>query len=218
MVVSAAAADHRQWVFLMLTLASSGTFLHTGLKLPYYVFFGEDAGIRTGEAPRNMLVAMGLAALACVVIGVFPGALYSALPFGAPYTPYTAHHVVSTLGILAFTALGFFALRRHLDPKATISLDTDWVYRRGAGVFMRSIARPVSWIDDVVGEVYEWVMRGPVLGVAQLCRKADSRVIDGAFDGLGTRTLSLSSALRVLQSGQVHHYAVALIILGLALQ
>ena len=43
MVVSAAGESHRAAIFLTLTLASAGTFLHTGLKLPYYMFFGVTA-------------------------------------------------------------------------------------------------------------------------------------------------------------------------------
>src|SRR5262245_11998546 len=62
MVVAAAGQDHRAWVVLALTMASSGTFLHTGLKLPYYMFFGTDRKLEAREPPRNMLVAMGIAA------------------------------------------------------------------------------------------------------------------------------------------------------------
>src|SRR5436309_2682275 len=160
MVVSAAGESHRAAIFLLLTLASSGTFLHTGLKLPYYMFFGTDralppqragvrvagpdlppqrAGVRVGgpgvrahEPPWNMLVAMGGAAVACVLIGVLPAVLYSQLPFPVEYMPYTARHVTSTLGLLGFTALGFFLMLKQLDPEPVISLDTDWFYRRGA--------------------------------------------------------------------------------------
>jgi multicomponent Na+:H+ antiporter subunit D len=81
MVVSSASETHRAAIFLLLTLASAGTFLHTGLKLPYYMFFGRDRGPRGQEPPANMLVAMGLAAAACILIGVFPALLYSHLPF-----------------------------------------------------------------------------------------------------------------------------------------
>ncbi len=58
---------------LALTMASSGTFLHTGLKLPYYMFYGTDRGLAAREPPGNMLVAMGMAAALCIAIGVFPG-------------------------------------------------------------------------------------------------------------------------------------------------
>src|SRR5512134_2301233 len=58
MVVSAAGESHLAPIFLLLTLASSGTFLHTGLKLPYYMFFGkQDASRRGQEPPANMLFA-----------------------------------------------------------------------------------------------------------------------------------------------------------------
>jgi multicomponent Na+:H+ antiporter subunit D len=218
MVVTAAAEDHRQWIFLILTLASAGTFLHTGLKLPYYMFFGKDAGIRTGEAPRNMLVAMGMLAALCILIGLAPGILYSLLPFETEYVPYTAFHVVSTLGILGFTALGFFLLLKLLNPTPTISLDTDWFYRKGAKAFVRLVARPLTWIDEnVVGQAYEWIVRVPVLGVAQLFRKADTHVVDGTVHALGSGTLALSGVIRVLQSGQIHHYAIVLAFGALAL-
>src|SRR5262249_12464635 len=107
MVVSAAGESHRAAIYLLLTLASSGTFLHTGLTLPYYMFFGRDHGLRAEEPPRNMLVAMGLAAVACVIIGVLPVVLYSQLPYRVDYIPYTVRHVTATFGLLGFTALGF---------------------------------------------------------------------------------------------------------------
>ncbi len=136
MVVSAAGESHRAAIFLTLTLASAGTFLHTGLKLPYYMFFGRDRGLAAHEPPSNMLVAMGLAAAACIIIGVFPALLYAQLPYDVEYAPYTVRHVLATLGLLSFTALGFFALLAHLDPEPTISLDTDWFYRRGLSTAM----------------------------------------------------------------------------------
>src|SRR5207237_4491926 len=100
MVIAAAGEEHRAAIFLLLTLASAGTFLHTGLKLPYYMFFGKDSGQRGQEPPRNMLVAMGLAAAACILIGVFPGLLYDRLPNPVHFVPYTLQHVTSTLGML----------------------------------------------------------------------------------------------------------------------
>ena len=116
MVVSAAGESHRAGIFLVLTLASAGTFLHTGLKLPYYMFFGRDRGLAAHEPPSNMLVAMGLAAAACIVIGVFPGLLYSQLPFHVEYAPYTVRHVLSTLGVLELH--GARVLRPAVPPRS----------------------------------------------------------------------------------------------------
>src|SRR2546427_2883331 len=179
MVIAAAGESHRAAIFLLLTLASSGTFLHTGLKLPYYMFFGQDRGLRGQEPPANMLVAMGLTAAACVLIGVFPALLYRHLPNGVDFVPYTLQHVTSTLGMLAFTAWGFFLLLKHLDPVPTISLDTDWFYRRGASALGTLVRGPLARLEyGFVGEIYEFVVRRPVLGAANFFRDLDSYVVD----------------------------------------
>ena len=192
----------------MLTLASAGTFLHTGLKLPYYMFFGRDSGLRAKEPPRNMLVAMGLAAVACVLIGVFPGLLYEHLPNPTEYVPYTLVHVTNTLGMLAFTALGFVLLLKHLDPEPTISLDTDWFYRRGStGVtLVQGLLGRLEY--RFVGEIYEFLIRRPVLGGANLFSKLDSLVVDSALVGLGRSTQTLSQVLKRAGSGHIQHYGL----------
>lgn len=209
MVVSAAAEADLPAVFLMLTLASAGTFLHTGLKLPYYMFFGKDSGLRAQDPPANMLMAMGLAALACVVIGVFPGLLYRHLPNLLEYAPYTLAHVTSTLGMLAFTALGFFLLLKHLDPEPKISLDTDWFYRRGARRLSALVDKPLARLEyDFIGQIYKFVIRRPVLGVAAVLRQFDTLVVDGAAVGTGSATRSLSGVLKKLMSGHVQQYGL----------
>ncbi len=223
MVIAAAGEVHRPVIFLMLTLASAGTFLHTGLKLPYYMFFGKDSGRRSQEPPRNMLVAMGLAAAACVLIGVFPGLLYERLPNPVDFVPYTLQHVTSTLGMLGFTALGFFLLLKHLDPEPTISLDTDWFYRRGSAGVMELVQGPLARLEfGFVGEIYEFVIRRPVLGAANLFRKLDSFVVDSAIVGVGRSTQTLSQVLRTMVSGNAQHYGLImaagiLILLALAI-
>jgi multicomponent Na+:H+ antiporter subunit D len=214
MIVSAAGEEHLTWIFLALTLASAGTFLHTGLKLPYYMFFGKDSGLRAKEPPTNMLVAMGLAATACVVIGLFPSLLYQHLPHQPTesfkeYAPYTLQHVTSTLGMLAFTALGFFLLLKHLDPEPKISLDTDWFYRRGSKVFVKSIQQPLARFEnDSMGKVSDSVMRRFVLGVSGLLRTFDTHIVDFAVVGVGRLTQSLSRIMRTTMSGNAQHYAL----------
>jgi multicomponent Na+:H+ antiporter subunit D len=130
MVVEAAALDGRAWVWLLLSMASAGTFLHTGLKLPWFTFFGPDRGLKPREAPLNMLIAMGIAAFLCVFIGVFPEWLYAMMPAPVDYHAYTVGHVLWELQLLLFTGVGFFLLLKHVGGEAKISLDTDWTYRR----------------------------------------------------------------------------------------
>jgi multicomponent Na+:H+ antiporter subunit D len=173
------------------------------------MFFARDSGRRAQEPPRNMLVAMGLAATACVLIGVFPGLLYKYLPNPVDYIPYTLQHVTSTLGMLGFTALGFFLLLKQLDPKPTISLDTDWFYRRGSASLVKLAKGRLTRVEyGFVGEIYEFVIRRPVLGAANLLCKLDSVIVDSAFVGLGRSTQTLSRVLKTVASGHTQHYGL----------
>jgi multicomponent Na+:H+ antiporter subunit D len=147
MVVEAAAVDHRAWIWLLLSMASAGTFLHTGLKLPYFTFLGQDAGLRPKEAPWNMLVAMGIAAFFCVFIGVNPGWLYQFMPTPVEYNAYSAGHLFWELQLLLFTGLGFFLMLKQLGGEAKLSVDTDWVYRKAGPALVRGVSAVVrsSW-------------------------------------------------------------------------
>ena len=86
-----------------------------------------------GEAPPNMLLAMGLAAILCIGIGVAPATLFALLPYDAVYNPYTAAHILFQLQLLAFAALTFMLLLRYnrIRPESpTLHLRFDALYRR----------------------------------------------------------------------------------------
>jgi multicomponent Na+:H+ antiporter subunit D len=143
MVVEAAAVDRRAVIWLLLSLASAGTFLHTGLKLPYFTFLGRDAGLRPKEAPWNMLLAMGISAFFCVFIGVNPAWLYQYMPTPVDYNAYSLGHLFWELQLLLFTGLGFFLMLKHLGGEARLSVDTDWVYRKAGPALVRVGSRVV---------------------------------------------------------------------------
>jgi multicomponent Na+:H+ antiporter subunit D len=141
MILEAAAQEHHMIVFLVLLFASAGVFHHSGIKIPYFAFFGHDSGQRPPEAPRHMLIAMIGAAALCIGIGVWPAPLYALLPYPVDYVPYTASHVGETLQLLMFSALAFgFLMRTGLYPPElwAINLDSDWLYRR-------PLKRAVQW-------------------------------------------------------------------------
>ena len=145
LVIYAAEKEHIYWAVALLYLASVGTFLHTGLKLPYFTWFGprrDDIHVR--PVPRGMIVAMVFAAALCIGIGVRPTALYDQLPFANTYEPYYADHVVRTLQMLGFTAVGFWLLRGKLGGEATITIDTDWVYRKAGPLARVLIQTPLE--------------------------------------------------------------------------
>jgi multicomponent Na+:H+ antiporter subunit D len=130
--VEAAELLSRENVVLLLHLASIGTFLHTGLKLPYFTWWGPKRNYDPKPIPWNMVAAMAIAAFLNTWIGLFPGGLYSILPFGIDYEPYTYSHVMKSAQLLGFTFLAFWVFRSKLGGEALIALDTDWVYRRSA--------------------------------------------------------------------------------------
>ena len=122
------------FVWLVLLFAAAGVFHHAGIKIPFFAFFGHDAGHRVKEAPLNMLIAMGIAAFLCVFIGTFPQYLYSVLPFPVDYEPYSISHVLTQTELLFFSALAFcLLLLSGIYPaeQRAVNLDADWIYRIG---------------------------------------------------------------------------------------
>ncbi len=145
MVMVAAADGGYVTVWLMLLFASAGVFHHAGIKIPFFAFFAHDSGIRCKEAPRNMLLAMSLAAALCIGIGCFPGLLYALLPYPVDYKPYSSTHVVAQLQLLFFSAMAFttLMLTRIYPPELrSVNLDADWIGRKA----LPGLARAVLWV------------------------------------------------------------------------
>lgn len=130
-MISQAAIDGRMlWTYLLLTAASAGVFLHAGIKFPWFVFFQKDSGLRPADAPWNMAAAMLILAALCILLGVYPELLYQYLPYPVEFQAYKAEKVVFYLQLLLFSGLAFFLLLPLMQRTRTISLDTDWLWRR----------------------------------------------------------------------------------------
>lgn len=132
MVVSAAGEAHLEWVMLLLTIASIGSFLHSGLKLPYFTWFGEakEEIKDLKPIPKNMVAGMGIGAFFCILIGIYPDLLYNQLPYPVDYHPYDVYHLVEMIQILVFAFIGFWLFRNKFAGTQTILLDFDWFYRK----------------------------------------------------------------------------------------
>jgi multicomponent Na+:H+ antiporter subunit D len=150
MISQAAVDGNLVWVYMALTAASAGVFLHAGIKFPWFVFFQKDSGLRPKDAPWNMGLAMVIFASLCVLLGVFPEMLYSLLPYPVNYEPYTVGKVLFYLQLLLFSGLAFFVLLPLMKRTMTISLDTDWLWRRAAVSLVRMIEQVLSSIGEVI--------------------------------------------------------------------
>ncbi|MCA0892779.1 Na(+)/H(+) antiporter subunit D [Microbulbifer agarilyticus] len=151
MVMSAAIKNGYDWVWLILLFASAGVFHHAGIKIPYFAFFAHDAKLPAREPPVNMLIAMSIAAALCLIIGIYPQALYSLLPYQMSYTPYDVTHVLTQLQLLFFSALAFVWLNlRHLYPPElpSVNLDVEWIYRRLVPDALRGLFNRLFALDN----------------------------------------------------------------------
>jgi multicomponent Na+:H+ antiporter subunit D len=151
-LISQAAADQGlAWVYMLLTAASAGVFLHAGIKFPWFVFFQRDSGLRPKDAPWNMALAMLLFAGLCVLLGVFPQWLYALLPYPMDYQAYTPGKVVLYLQLLLFSGLAFFLLLPLMKRTDSVSLDIDWLWRHAlpsTGSALAALARPLQYITS----------------------------------------------------------------------
>lgn len=171
LILSAAAKEHHTLVWCILLFASAGVFHHSGIKIPFFAFFAHDSGKRVKEAPWNMLLAMGITAALCLLVGMFPGALYSILPFDVKYEPYTASHVVTQLQLLLYSALAFTVLNRigayPPELRSTV-LDFDWFYRRPLPALTGWAVRIGGRVWSEILETLDALRRGVLTAVEHL--------------------------------------------------
>ena len=143
MVMSAMIEAGHEYLWLLLLFASAGVFHHAGIKIPFFAFFAHDSGLRPKEAPINMLVAMGIAAVLCIFIGSYPAALYSLLPWENSYVAYDITHTLTQLQLLFFSALAFVWLNKQgLYPPElrSVNVDVEVVYRKGFPLIGKGLA------------------------------------------------------------------------------
>ena len=154
MILSASGIGGYLLTWGVLLFASAGVFHHSGIKIPYFAFFGHDSGKRCEEAPTHMLVAMGLAAALCIGIGIYPAPLYALLPYPVSYEPYSGSHVLAQLQLLMFSALAFSVLMRYriYPPELrSVNLDFDWTYRRLGPALVLGVTAVVSAMQQAAG-------------------------------------------------------------------
>ncbi len=153
LIMTALIEEHHYWIWPVMLFASAGVVEHAGIKIPFFAFFAHDSGIRTREPPWNMLAAMTVGAVACVLIGSMPQLLYERLPHAMDYSPYDLPHVLTQVQLLAFAvgAVVLFRLARiYPDEVRAVNLDAEWVYRRLAPAAVRRVGSAIRGADSAV--------------------------------------------------------------------
>ena len=133
LIMSALGKEGLVFIYFMLLFASAGVLHHSGIKIPFFAFFAHESGIKTKEAPLNMIIAMIIASALCILIGVFPSYFYEILPHQIQYQPYDFSHVVGQLQLLTFAAFAFICLwhfKIYPPELNSTVLNSDWIYRK----------------------------------------------------------------------------------------
>jgi len=165
MIITAAAHEHQFIAWFVLLIASAGVMEHSGIKIPFFAFFSHDSGKRPKEAPWNMLLAMGIASLLCITLGIGYKLLYNLLPYESHYSPFTTGHVVTQLQLLLFAALAFVALMKtKLYPAEVDStnLDTDWIYRKAVPWLLGGAGTAIAFVDTGIRKGFIGLIKGMI--------------------------------------------------------
>ncbi len=156
LIYSAAGEGHFYTAKFLLILASVGTFLSVGIKLPYYTWFHEKKADHVLKPiPKGMMAAMAATAFFCIFYGLPPmfgmtQSLLAQLPYAIVYNPFTIPQLVEAIQVIIFTFLAFWIVREKLTPKDKISLDVDWFYRTTAPAFRTVFIRWVNVFFETV--------------------------------------------------------------------
>lgn len=137
------------WVYIGLTLAAAVALVYGALRFLWFTFF-HPPRIRRGYTEASVPVLLVLGILTASVL--LPGSLhamllYPLLPAEAEGHPFALSHVVAQLQLLAFSAFAFFFFLPLFRPTTTVTLDTDWFYRR-------LLAQTVFGLEKLLGLGY----------------------------------------------------------------
>ncbi len=182
MTIEAAELIHDPVIYLLLEGATVGTFLHTGLKLPWNIWLqGRDEpppAIRARlkdsafNTPLHMLTGMAILAFLCIFLGVYPKILYDMLPYPVEYVPFTLTRVFSILQLFIFAFLGFWLLRKLVKGYPSYVIDTDWLVRVPGAWLVRFCRGPLMvwgrtmdrlierWVAAVLVRIYHPAIEG----------------------------------------------------------
>lgn len=169
MTIEAAELIQKPVIYLLLEGATVGTFLHTGLKLPWNIWLQgreepppdiraklKDSAFNT---PLHMLIGMGILAFLCVFMGVYPKILYDMLPYPVAFVPFTLTRVFSITQMFIFSFLGFWLLRKLVRGYPAYVIDTDWFVRMPGKQFLNFCNGPLlvfgAFLDKQIKKVTE---------------------------------------------------------------
>ncbi len=239
--ILADAVQENTLVYILLAVAAFFTAFYMGRQI-LMVFFGAARSEAAEHAPENpplITIPLSLLAFGAVIGGALnlPG-LHSL----TDWIEHTLHVHVSEFNLqvaaistgLALLAIGLAwliygrkpltrgqadPLRKWLGP-IFVGMENKWWVDE---IYNAIIIRPYIALAAFLADVVDWrfwhdwfhdtvLARSFRLGTQWLSSGFDAHVIDGAVNGLGSLTKGAAARLRLVQTGYVRNYALALFV------
>jgi len=210
-LVSAWSAGPLGQVLTIVGLATAFMTAFYSFRLLFVAFWGESRvdlhhRERIHESPPVMTVPLVILAALSIITGYLgiPGFIEPVLP--GPEEMAVPHESPAAAGIMLLATL------MGLGGIATAYI----VYVKSPGLPDRLAqqwreAYALSFNKWYVDELYDRTIVQPTVALANgLWKIVDVQVIDGMVNGVGTATVLWGRALRLVQSGEVQHYALAM--------
>ncbi|MCP1714390.1 multicomponent Na+:H+ antiporter subunit D [Methanocalculus alkaliphilus] len=187
MIVAAAAESGLFTLEVLLLIGSVGTFL-SFIKLNYYAFIKEKPGIVTTDPPTPMLIAMVMAAAACLIYGVYPWILFSILPYPVTHDVFAPVHIIEMFIIFAAVLLNLWVVRSMIRKPKYIPPDLMELYRAGGSRIIRFSSVTLPAVSQGIGNMIEhlgagvsWFLKNPVMAGEILTRTVMIRTAGGVM-------------------------------------
>ena len=210
-LVSAWSAGPLGQVLTIVGLATAFMTAFYSFRLLFVAFWGESRvdlhhRERIHESPPVMTVPLVILAALSIITGYLgiPGFIEPVLP--GPEEMAVPHESPAAAGIMLLATL------MGLGGIATAYI----VYVKSPGLPDRLAqqwreAYALSFNKWYVDELYDRTIVQPTVALANgLWKIVDVQVIDGMVNGVGAATVLWGRALRLIQSGEVQHYALAM--------
>ncbi len=160
LILSALGKEGLAFAYFMLLFSSAGVLIYSGIRVPFFAFFANESNIGSKEAPLNMIIAMIVASILCILIGILPSYFYEILPYQIQYQPYDFSHVVGQMQLLTFAAFAFICIWHFKiyppELNSTI-LNSDWIYRKMIPGVLLSILNLINDINKKIEQFFEFL-------------------------------------------------------------
>jgi multicomponent Na+:H+ antiporter subunit D len=122
------------------------------------------------------------------------------------FHPYSVWTLLQAFMLLSFTGLGFYVMRKVIEPHHGRNLDFDALYRLVGRGFLYLVCKPISLLDNRWTEVYRQGGMAGLLGLAGGARWFDRKGIDTVVDGSAYTVRGIGRISTKIQTGRLQDY------------